>query len=160
MYSPENPELFPCTEDDVPMIVAASLHLLEEVQREKTLDLSVLGTLLVRETLRELPEYLKIIRSGQIMGWVHLVTAWDHLELDDLNIKPEFQNQGLGSWLLDQVKARAREAGLPIRCTVQADNEAALRFYRRHGFVIQEGPASPGLILQWLSEVVDPSVEC
>lgn len=151
MYSPENPELRlePCTEDDVPMIVASSLGLLEQVQRDQTLDLSILGSLLVRETLGELPEYQKLMGEDQILGWFHLIPAPDHLELDDLNIKPPYQNQGLGSWILQQLKVRSREVGLPLRCVVQSENEAALRFYRRHGFVSQNPSASPVLTLEW-----------
>jgi len=54
---------------------------------------------------------------------------------EDMVVRPERRGNGAGSALLQAAIARAREAGCS-RITLLADhaNEAALRFYQRHGF--------------------------
>jgi GNAT superfamily N-acetyltransferase len=50
-------------------------------------------------------------------------------------VLPQFQNRGLGSFLLLQEIERARRIGLPLRLHTFRLNRA-LRFYERHGFVV------------------------
>lgn len=159
MCSPESPDLIfcPCSEEDLPLIVEASLALLSQVEREKGMDLSLLQQLLLRETLQELPDYTKVIRRGLLAGWYHLIQQSDHLELDDLNVLAPWRGQGLGSQVLQRVQAQARAAGLPLRCLVTRDNEAALRFYRRHGFRDVESPGDRYLLLAWGETPASPA---
>jgi len=59
----------------------------------------------------------------------------DHLRVNELAVLPQFQNRGLGSFLLLRELAGARSMGLPVRLHTFRLNRA-LRFYQRHGFVI------------------------
>ncbi|MGW3244619.1 N-acetyltransferase family protein [Streptomyces sp. NPDC001070] len=56
-------------------------------------------------------------------------------ELYAIYIRPDRLGQGTGRALMDAVRARAGERGFrSMRLWVLADNERALRFYRRSGF--------------------------
>ena len=68
---------------------------------------------------------------GYAVGWV----AADEAELADLAVSEELRSQGIGTVL---VRAFAREAGVRgarrLYLEVRVSNEAAQRFYERHGF--------------------------
>ena len=61
-----------------------------------------------------------------------------HLQLEKLYVLPEFQNQGIGAALLEQVLRRGRAASKPVCLRVLTVNTSAQRFYARHGFRITE----------------------
>ena len=55
--------------------------------------------------------------------------------LETLLVLPEARGSGIGSALLERVKAEVRSAGAThLGLGVVVANEAAVRFYRRHGF--------------------------
>ena len=61
-----------------------------------------------------------------------------------VSVKPEARGRGVGSLLLDDAVARAREAGaMSITLDVDAKNSGARRLYERHGFVVvDESPTA------------------
>lgn len=64
--------------------------------------------------------------AEQKKGWISL-----------LYLRPEFRNRGLGIQLLGRAVLYFRDRGRDgVRLHVSADNEAALAFYRKHGFQI------------------------
>lgn len=65
---------------------------------------------------------------GQVAGYARFDREW----LEDLYVEPGVQGTGIGSALLDLVKAR-RPAGFCL--WVFESNEPARGFYRRHGLV-------------------------
>jgi ribosomal-protein-alanine N-acetyltransferase len=59
----------------------------------------------------------------------------DEAELLTLAVAPEHRRHGIGTSLLADFLAEARERGaVTVFLEVAADNEAALALYRRHGF--------------------------
>lgn len=59
----------------------------------------------------------------------------DALELERIYVAPEFQNQGIGKYLLEKSVDLAREAGKKyLWLGVWDQNHGAIRFYQRHGF--------------------------
>ena len=66
--------------------------------------------------------------SGQVVGLAELKGDW----LDDLYVHPDHSRAGVGSALLDCIKA-LRPGGFALWCF--ATNEPARAFYRRHGCV-------------------------
>jgi ribosomal protein S18 acetylase RimI-like enzyme len=78
----------------------------------------------------------------RIVGFVMFVTRTDQYEVDrqrglveNLYVVPDRRGEGIGSALLARAERRLREAGADIvSLEAMADNEAARRFYRRHGY--------------------------
>jgi len=79
--------------------------------------------------------------NADIVGMVNLLfsistalggkVAW----LEDMVIHPDWRNQGIGSELLETALEQCRREGLKrITLLTDADNQAAQRFYRKHGF--------------------------
>ena len=58
----------------------------------------------------------------------------DYLWLDEIQIDPRYQNQGIGTEMIGQLIARARTCHLPLRLKVLHANLDAHRLYQRLGF--------------------------
>lgn len=90
------------------------------------------------------PDAGRIFVARDATGVVGMVSLLDTLStalggrvglLEDLVVAPGRRGRGIGSSLLEHALAFARDNGL-LRVTLltDADNEAAHRFYARHGF--------------------------
>ena len=70
-------------------------------------------------------------------------------KLDDVNVRPGLEGQGIGSAMLSSLKEELRRAGVTrIDTATHFDNPGARRFYERHGFAIasRRAPELPALI--------------
>ena len=69
----------------------------------------------------------------------------EHCYLSKIGLLPEYRGQGFGSFLLDAFISASVEKGYDtLRLDVCADNQAAIRLYRRRGFeVIGEAELAP-----------------
>ena len=76
--------------------------------------------------------------------------------INALAVHAPYRNQGLGSDLLVVAEARARDAGCrELSLQVFAENEAALRFYLRHGYeVVARRPIVPHVCYPYSTEVL------
>jgi ribosomal protein S18 acetylase RimI-like enzyme len=74
-----------------------------------------------------------VVVDGMRTGFVVVKPADDHLLLDHLYIRPQFQGRGIGASVLAEIFARADAAALPVRVGALRES-ASNRFYLRHGF--------------------------
>lgn len=78
-------------------------------------------------------------RAGEPLGYLsaqrrlHLWTGGDILALDDLYVRAQARDGGVGRELMTALARRAAVDRLTIRWEVKPHNEAAQRFYRRLG---------------------------
>src|SRR5262249_33301839 len=77
-------------------------------------------------------------KDGDILGFVTVVPSRGYL--DQIVAAPETWSSGVAQTLLDEAK-RVSPAGLTLH--VNKDNARAVRFYEKHGFVIQGGDVNP-----------------
>ena len=64
---------------------------------------------------------------------IHLWTGGDLLALDDLYVRPDHRDKGVGSRLMTAVARLAAEDDLLVQWGVRLDNHAGQRFYARLG---------------------------
>ena len=76
---------------------------------------------------------LKIRRNGKTIGFYVVLPHPDHLYLDMFYLLPEAQGLGIGSKLLNQIKAQADKQNKPIRLDALRISPANA-FYQHHGF--------------------------
>ncbi len=60
-------------------------------------------------------ETIKLVEGEALLGFYVIRMREDHLWLDHLYIKPEYQNRRLGKCVLNNVITRAKNQALPIR---------------------------------------------
>lgn len=80
------------------------------------------------------PEWMRhLVRDGERVGYFTVEPREGELRLHHLYLTPAAQGQGIGAWVLAQVKQR----GLPISLAALRGSRANA-FYRRHGFRVVE----------------------
>ena len=76
-----------------------------------------------------------ILRSEQIAGYLLTLDSLDFTDILTLAIAPEFQQQGLGCKLLDDLQQRLKLCNIQtILLEVRVSNTAAICFYQKYGF--------------------------
>ena len=89
----------------------------------------------------DLPGTQALYQAEQRVGVVGLQGEEGHILLRDFFVLPEFQNRGIGSLVILQVKGRAQRLEQDIRLRTLRANAGAKQFYERHGFRLSgEGP--------------------
>lgn len=84
---------------------------------------------------------------GAVAGWA----AREHLDelISDFWIDPQYQGQGLGKALLEEVEAEILRQGFEkARIETHAQNNEAIGFFERHGYAIH-----------WLSVAYSPKID-
>jgi GNAT superfamily N-acetyltransferase len=78
----------------------------------------------------------------QAVGIIRVDEQANHFHVDQMFLLPDYQNQGIGSGLIREVQAAAKQHGLPVSLWVLRVNPAR-RMYERLGFrVVEETNAS------------------
>lgn len=81
--------------------------------------------------------------NGQLAGYLKLndgeaqsdIKDEDALEIERIYVLKEFQGKGIGKWLVEQTKQKAKELKKAyVWLGVWEENKAAIRFYVREGF--------------------------
>lgn len=80
-------------------------------------------------------QYHIIWDDGKKTGRVAIGRMEEELVLVDIILLPEFQNRGLGSTILQQLKREAMDNDMSIRLSVLT-NSRAQQFYERFGFQV------------------------
>ena len=126
-YSPAQPE-------DIDQIYLLCKSLIQTYERVDAIDLPKVLRWVRQKLETSIGEYMVIHADGQKAGYYHFYRNEDGLlELDDLYLFPPFQNQGIGTAVIQKCCASTTE---PIQLYVFARNTRAVALYERLGFQI------------------------
>ena len=97
---------------------------------------------LIRKLIRRNIFFLKLEKKGlikQLIGFAIAVKdRKDRINIINFLINPKFQNQGYGSYLLNEIIKRVKELDeiIQIVLNVKVNNEAAIHLYEKFRFKI------------------------
>jgi len=77
-----------------------------------------------------------ICQNERSVGLIKFAVKPYNLHIRQFQIIPEYQGRGIGGYVLNVLKKKAKERALPITLNVLLKNPA-LKLYQRHGFVIE-----------------------
>lgn len=92
-----------------------------------------------------------IVVEGQDVGVVQVETYEDEIFLALIEVALEWQGKGIGTAVIRDLQARAREAGLPVTLHVLKANPKARKLYERLGFVVVE-KREERVVMEWRVE--------
>lgn len=92
-----------------------------------------------------------ITLGGRAAGRFWVGRDAEQIRLLDISLLPEARGRGIGSALIGELQAEARQTGLALRHCVFKLNEGARRLYRRLGFVVIDDLGTHEL-MEWRPE--------
>jgi ribosomal protein S18 acetylase RimI-like enzyme len=78
-------------------------------------------------------DFLVIVREKRPVGRLYVHRRQDEIRLVDVALLPQHRNEGIGSFLVEELLDEAARADKPVRIHVEKTNPA-LRLYERLGF--------------------------
>ncbi|MFZ1805922.1 MAG: GNAT family N-acetyltransferase [Cyclobacteriaceae bacterium] len=107
----------------------------------KVFDEGLMRTLYGENILNPYFIYLVAIDGNDLVGYAscHIQTLLHHAgkvaEVQEMFVKPNYRNNGVGKQLMDEIKRRVKEKGaLQLEVTTRAVREKAIQFYIRESF--------------------------
>lgn len=80
------------------------------------------------------PEVYQILLDGEMrIGYCSVEDFLDHIRVHELVLLPEFQRQGIGSGILQEILAEAKAKNVPVSLEVLKESSAQY-FYHKLGF--------------------------
>ena len=97
----------------------------------------------VRENVEENHAQYVALHDGKVVGWADILPLkhpkMTHVGALGMGILKDYRGRGIGGQLLERTIEHALASGLKrLELEVFADNEPAIRLYKKHGYV-QEG---------------------
>ena len=83
----------------------------------------------------EQSEYRIIECAEQKIGTLCVTKHTDHIQLNEIQLLPQYQGKGIGSQLIVKELERIRDLRIPMRLRVLKENRAR-ELYKRFGFAI------------------------
>jgi GNAT superfamily N-acetyltransferase len=81
-------------------------------------------------------------------GRLRITRTARYIELSGIQLLPGVQRRGIGTAIIEDLKAQAAAAGVPLELAVEKDNPDARRLYERLGF-LQVGETGDEARLRW-----------
>ena len=80
----------------------------------------------------------RIIQYGAVdIGRISVKEFSDHMLFDEIHLLPDYQRRGIGTLLLQELLAQAKDKQLPVRLMVLRSNPAK-QLYERLGFTVYD----------------------
>lgn len=95
-----------------------------------------------------------ILHNHKRVGFLDLRPKSQSLYIHNLAIHPTYQNQGIGSHLISQLKQMAKDQKATLTLSVFKTNQLAQNFYKRHGFCTTH-QTKHHLHQEWIPDAVD-----
>lgn len=100
--------------------------------------------------------FLKITEAGRIIGSVRACLDQDACYIGKLIVHPDFQNQGLGTRLLNEIEARFNQAKR-FELFTGHQSKRNLHVYRKMGYnIFSSEPATKNLTMVFLEKMKAP----
>lgn len=89
-----------------------------------------------------------IVVDGEDVGTISIGQHDDAIYINNIEILPDWQNQGIGTYIITTILEDARSDGFPVALQVLKNNPA-IRFYERLGFEMSDETETHYEMVNW-----------
>ena len=79
--------------------------------------------------------YLLFVQDNKILGFINYYLMYDRIEIANFNVLEKYQNQHIGTKLLDCLINSYKDKVKNITLEVKKDNDKAIAIYQKMGFI-------------------------
>ena len=79
--------------------------------------------------------YIVYIDNNKILGFINYYLLYDRIEIANFNVLKEFQNNKIGTKLIEYLINKYRGKVDNITLEVRCDNNKAIHLYEKYGFI-------------------------
>ncbi|WP_189347845.1 GNAT family N-acetyltransferase [Undibacterium macrobrachii] len=110
------------------------------------------------QTYFQQAQFSCVLQNDVVIGRLYVFRGQEDMRIVDINLLPNYCNQGIGSMLLNQLLAEADDRQLRVSAHVEYNNPAR-RLYARLGFIeVEERGAYIFVVRPAASEKTNPEV--
>lgn len=122
------------TPEDIAPIYELCKQLIYTYENLEAIDVHKVMNWVQRKIESSICQYTAVYANGQKAGYYHFYQNEDgQFELDDLYVFPQFQNQGIGTAIIEKCCASVAS---PVMLYVFIKNHRAVALYQRLGFTM------------------------
>ena len=125
----------PALPEDVDVLYRLNQELIDRYEDVQNIPYEKVLAWVRRKIETSIGSYTRIYADGNHAGFYRFVPGDGEMELDDLYLFPEFQNQGIGTRVIEKC---CDETDRPVMLYVFLRNTEAVKLYSRLGFEIRE----------------------
>lgn len=129
-------------DSDIPVIFAQAKNLIDTYEDLASIDYDKVLGWMERKITAHIAKYCCVTADGEKCAYYRLC---EDGELDDLYVLPQYQNQGIGSQILEKCIAESRNS---LFLYVFSRNSRAIAFYENFGFTVRQTVGPTRLILE------------
>ena len=91
----------------------------------------------VKDDIKNNPfsKYLVFIDNNKILGYINYYLIYDRIEIANFDVLPDYQNNHIGTRLLDYLINKYLNKVSNITLEVKIDNNKAINLYKKMGFI-------------------------
>ena len=142
-----NIELVETNKESIDEIFNLNKALIDKYENIENINYSyVLGWVKDKVT-NYIQEYKTILYESKKAGYVRIIDNGESVEIDDLYIFDEFQNKGIGTYILLEIIKD--NSGKPIFLYTFIKNERAVKLYQKLGFKVKENIKDSRYIMEY-----------
>jgi len=123
----------PARQEDIPSIFQLNKELIDTYEDIASIDYDRVIRWVQRNIEQQLSHFRRVLADGSLAGYFCLIPTEEKWELDSLFVLPPYQNQGIGTQILEFAR---KEAHGNLFFFVFKENTNAIRLYERMGFRI------------------------
>ena len=138
----------PALPRDVQLLYTLNKELIDRYEDISSIDYDRVLAWVRNHIEQNIHAFSRVLHQEELVGFYCMLVSEEAAELDSLFVLPPFQNQGIGTAILEHCQHNASSLFL----YVFRNNTGAIRLYQRCGFQISEEVGTTRLIMTWKNQ--------
>lgn len=142
-----------CSKDDIEIIFIECKNMIDKYENISEIPYEKVLSWCKEKITKNIYNYTRILYNDKTIGYYYLIDHGEEFELDDFYILPQYQNKGIGTYILNKITS---ETTRPIFLYVFSQNNIAINLYKKSGFRKIKSVSDTRFIMEFNNAIVNP----